>query len=67
MRLYLHLHDVLWTTWSDSDSGGGFGSQEPFSCFLEGTGQLIGQPNSSYFLADRERKGIPFSWVDTVS
>lgn len=48
MLLYLDLWDValwIWTTWSDSDSGGGFGSQSTFNSPLEDTGQLIGQPN----------------------
>lgn len=48
MLLYLYLCDValwIWIAWSDSYSGGGFGSQSTFSNPLEDTGQLIGQPN----------------------
>lgn len=48
MLLYLRLGDValwIWTIWSDSYFGGGFGSQSTFSSPLEDTGQLIGQPN----------------------
>lgn len=68
MLLCLHLWKValwVWTTWSGSDCGGGFGSQSTFSSPLEDTGQSIGQTNGSYFLAGREREGIPLSWVNT--
>lgn len=61
MLLHLYLQNVaLWlqTTWSDGDSGGGFGSQNTFGSPLEDTSQLIGLPNG------RERKDIAFFWVN---